>query len=92
MNILIFGGTTKSPKGAGLCETCRLAHITRGEGVSDERVRCCTMDAAPVEIRRPVCKCSNYVSRGTVSENELEKVAWILKPDGHGHVKFCPPG
>lgn len=92
LSILVYGGTTKSPKGAGLCETCRNAHIVRGESGLITYARCCLMQSAPVEIKRPVSQCSDYVSRASLLESELEKVAWIFKDDGHGHLKFVPPG
>lgn len=92
MKFSIFGGTTKTPKGAGLCETCRNGHVVRGESVSDVQVRCYYVGTPSFEIKRPVCECSNYVRIGQLMEQELEKSAWIFKDDGHGHLKFVPPG
>jgi len=91
-NVLIYGGTTKAPKGVGLCATCRQCTLVKGEGISDERVFCGTHGAGGViQITRPVCECSSYVSRNSIHESELEKTAWILKSDAHGHIRFVPP-
>ena len=94
MNISIIGGTTKSPKGAGLCETCAYAHVTRGDAISDEQVYCSTRfeNVNPIPVRRPISECTSYLKRGLVDKNQFEKEAWILRSDGHGHLKFVPPG
>jgi hypothetical protein len=75
VTIKVKGGT---PEGAqSLCVTCRWAHIVKGFGVSQEKIRCCWLAYNP-PVPFPVSQCSSYDDKRIPSKRDMEQIAWIL--------------
>ena len=74
-----------------LCRSCRYASIQIGYSAKEEEIRCCYLREARL-ISFPVKACTEYLSKGTPTVFELEKIAFIIdlnkvvetKVDGFG--------
>ena len=90
----IIDGTDREPEGiAGLCTNCVNAQIIKGRSLTDLRVFCVFQrwGEPPMQITTRVTRCSAYMDNKQPSQQTLEKRAWTLINDGHGHIKFVPP-
>jgi hypothetical protein len=69
-------------RGAGvgqesLCRSCRYASVQIGYSAKEEEIRCCYL-REPRLVSFPVKACTDYLSKGTPTVYELEKVAFII--------------
>lgn len=79
MRIKVYG--QPSVQGAeSLCDTCRMAHIVRGQRVDEVLTFCQSPAMHPVRITFRVSMCSEYVDDREPSYAELVEKAWILTP------------
>jgi hypothetical protein len=60
-----------------LCRSCRYASIQVGYSAKEEEIRCCYLREARV-VSFPVKACTDYLSKGTPTVYELEKIAFII--------------
>ncbi|SRR6266702_3088608 len=74
-----------------LCFRCRNAHITKGQQVSDIRIRCLTNYEQPIWIRKPVIECSEFEEKTGHKRSEMEKLAWILETKKGRPIGFFNP-
>lgn len=67
--------------GPSLCGTCTNAHIEKGYRASEKLVVCTAHEPAhPVQFS--VRECTDYRDRTRQSLWEMEKIAWLLAPQG----------
>jgi len=60
-----------------LCRSCRYASIQTGYSAKEEEIRCCYLREARL-VTFPVKACTEYLSKGTPTVYELEKIAFII--------------
>ena len=60
-----------------LCRSCRYASIQTGYSVKEEEIRCCYLREVRL-VTFPVKTCTEYLSKGTPTVFELEKIAFII--------------
>ena len=74
-----------------LCDTCTNAHIVRGYRASEKLVSCGAHEpASPVLFS--VRDCTDFRDRTRQSLWEMEKIAWVLAPQGSKRrAGFTPP-
>lgn len=77
--------------GPSLCDTCSNAHIVRGYRASEKLVSCGAHEPGhPVQFS--VRECTDYRDRTRQSLWEMEKIAWVLAPQGSKRkAGFAPP-
>ena len=81
MRIKVYKGTVSESAGS-LCETCRLAMITRGRSVDEEIVRCEARPMSTILVRFKVTQCSAYIDDRLPTYSQLLEQAWILRTGG----------
>lgn len=79
MRIKVYGQPSVQG-GESLCDTCRMAHIVRGQRVDEVLTFCQSAVMHPVRITFRVSSCSEYVDDREPSYAELIEKAWILTP------------
>lgn len=79
MPIKVRGGTPIHGE-RSLCETCRSAHIVKGQTLEEELTVCDAIPMRAVRITFRVTQCSNYNDNRLPSYAELFEQAWILQP------------
>lgn len=92
MRIKIYGQPSVEG-GESLCDTCRMAHIVRGQRVDEVLTFCQSPMMHPIRITFRVSACSEYVDDREPSYAELVEKAWILTPQSKqrpaGFVRAC---
>lgn len=77
--------------GPSLCESCVNAHIRRGYGATEKVINCGAREPAE-QVRFAVRDCTDYRDRTRQSLWEMEKIAWLLAPQGSKrNAGFTPP-
>ena len=91
MRIKVYGQPSVRG-GESLCDTCRMAHIVRGQRVDEELVLCQASPMRSVRITFRVAVCSEYIDGREPSYAELVEKAWVLTPASRrrpvGFVRF----
>ena len=67
--------------GPSLCDTCTNAHIEKGYRASEKLVVCTAHEPAH-SVQFSVRECTDYRDRTRQSLWEMEKIAWLLAPQG----------
>jgi hypothetical protein len=88
MSVHIKNGTPLH--GPSLCETCSHSHIVKGYRASEQLVICRAQE--PVhQVEFAVHECTDYRDRTRQSLWEMERIAWVLAPQGpKGKAGFVP--
>lgn len=68
--------------GQSLCDTCTNAHIAKGYRASEKLVMCGAHEPAR-SVQFSVRECTDYRDRTRQSLWEMEKIAWVLAPQGY---------
>jgi hypothetical protein len=74
----VYGGTPKGNESR--CDTCVYVRLIRGYADS-ERIVICDRYLEPIRITFKVYECSDYLNRTLPDVDELEKIAWELRPN-----------
>jgi len=89
MSISVKNGTPVY--GPSLCETCTNAHIEKGYRASEELVFC-TANYPVHCVPFPVRDCTSYLHKTRQNLPAMERIAWILSPQGpKRQAGFAPP-
>jgi hypothetical protein len=78
------------PGSVTLCGKCENALIfeRRGGGV----VAYCNVTTQPISVPLDIVKCSDFRDKNTISQYEMEKIAWTVTTDKSGKkIGFKPP-
>ena len=73
--------------GASLCDSCINSQVVEGFSHAHKIVYC----NGPINglyVTWPVCKCNEYKAKETTALKEMEKIAWVVKPQKRGKVGF----
>lgn len=73
----VYGGTPRGNESR--CDTCLYVRLIRGYADS-QRIVICDRYLEPIRISFKVYECSDYVNRNLPDVEELEKIAWELRP------------
>jgi hypothetical protein len=74
----VYGGTPRGNESR--CDTCLYVRLIKGYADS-ERIVICDRYLEPIRIMFKVYECSDYVNRALPDVDELEKIAWELRPN-----------
>lgn len=93
MHIKVHGGVVGGDS-RGLCASCEDGAV-REFANNDVQIWCSSWEfhgSHPKPVHRPVTRCTAYKPKGTVSQNQLEKIAWFISADKKtGKVGFVTP-
>lgn len=88
VRLRVLNGTSADVR---LCDSCRYG-IIRKDSTGREIVHCDYIGGGePFEVKTKVVECNVYKNRAQKTENELEKIAWILNVKGKTILGFVPP-
>lgn len=73
-----------------LCASCRMAVITRGQNLQEERIVCRVLSPNALITHR-VSFCTEYSDRSTTSLYEMQEIAWTLTTSPGRKVGFVSP-
>jgi hypothetical protein len=73
----IYGGTPSGTESR--CDTCSYVRLIQGYAES-EKIVICDRFYEPMRIHFKVYQCSDYVNRNLPDVDDLEKIAWMLRP------------
>lgn len=77
--------------GPSLCETCTHAHIQKGYRTSEELVFC-KLEYPMHRVPFPVRDCTSYLDKTRQNLQHMERIAWMLSPQGGKRMAgFTPP-
>jgi hypothetical protein len=74
----VYGGTPQGNESR--CDTCLYVRLIKGYAES-ERIVICDRYFEPIRITFKVYECSDYANRNLPDVDEMEKIAWELRPN-----------